>query len=109
MDYGLLCPNCKKEPSSHGSLFWLPPSSMRRMDIPYFMCGQCRTICADKRALKNYIRWWKSCDIIKRRTPTLKTLYNLALEQAEKNIDYYVDRIGYRRARFIRKLPEKKK
>lgn len=102
MDYKLLCPECKKEPSQ-GNLMFIPPFSFRRMDIPYFMCSPCRTICADKSAIMNYVRWWKSCGFVKQRLPSIKCLYKMAIERAESNVDYYVANIGYRRARFLRK------
>ena len=102
MDYQLLCPECKKEPSQ-GNLLFIPPRSFRRMDVPYFMCSSCRTICADKASIKKYVRWWKSCALTKLHLPSLKNLYKMALEQAENTVDYYVARVGYHRARFIRK------
>lgn len=102
MEYGLLCPKCKKEPSQ-GNLLFIPPWSMRRMDVPYFMCSPCRTICADKNSIKIYVRWWKGLGLVKQRLPSNKILYKIALEKAENVVDYYAAHVGYRRARFIRK------
>jgi hypothetical protein len=102
MDYQLLCPDCKKEPSQ-GNLLFIPPRSFRRMDVPYFMCSDCRIIYVDKEKIKQYVRWWKKLAFIKRHLPSNKVLYKMALEQAEDTVDYYVARVGYHRARFIRK------
>ena len=102
MDYGLLCQKCGKEPSQ-GTLLFIPSWSIRRMDIPYFMCGSCRIICADKASIRKYVCWWKKLAFTKRHLPSNKVLYKMALERAENIVDYYVANIGYHRARFLRK------
>src|SRR3989338_6835212 len=102
MDFKLLCPKCKKEPSQ-GNLLFILPWSARCMNAPYFTCSGCRVICVDKEKLRQYVRWWKELDFERRCLPSNKIIYKMALGKIENNIDYYVARIGYKRGRFIRK------
>lgn len=91
------CPKCGKNPSK--STIMTTQYSMYRLDLPYFMCGNCRFCSYDKRLIKQTISRWNKYSHATRRTP-YKEIYRGSIELLEESMKYCVDKIGYQVAKF---------
>lgn len=104
-NYTLRCPKCSamKEPE------WMIGSrsySVYRLDIPYFMCGECRLICLDKITVRKAISEWRDTrpkSIVG--IPPHEYIYQEMLRTLNKVVDYYCQTAGYRRIRFKKIIP----
>jgi len=100
-NHTLRCPKCDtdKEPE------WMIGSrnySMRRLDVPYFMCGECRLICLDKITLRKAISEWRR-DMPSKSIagiPSYEYIYQEMLKTLNKIVDYYCQTASYRRTQF---------
>lgn len=96
-NYLVCCPKCGqvKTPQNGPIIRY----SSIRLELPYFMCGECRLIYVDKIILRREISIWR------KRSPSTKSIRyeELCKEMAEtlnEIIEYYCQNIGYRRAKF---------
>ena len=92
------CPACKGQ--KHPSFAILSRQySARALALPYFLCGDCRTIYIDKNFVRECISSWRksSKDAMKR---PFKKFYQEAMQYLEGIINQYIQDLGYRRATF---------
>lgn len=98
-EYELPCPGCGKEKTP----CWMIGSrnySMQRLDVPYFMCGECRLICVNKTAVRKAISQWKNNLLTRKHLPSNEVLYKEMLKILDEVTEYYCRTAGYRRAKF---------
>lgn len=99
------CPKCgkKREPS------WaclITNYSIQRLDLPYFLCGDCRLMHIDKRLLRNIVSHWRKNSKYAQTFP-FKRIYAEVAEYMEEVIRT-MEKIGYRQKR-VRKTSQKHK
>ena len=84
------CPRCKKDlgPS------WMCDNnffshSWRRLDLPYFLCGDCRVAFVDKLLLRDCISSWRKSEKGLTRRISFRDAYAKARESVARVLDYY--------------------
>ena len=103
-DYALRCPKCNKEKGPE----WIIGTrgySMRRLDVPYFMCGICRIIDINNSTVHKAISSWENDLLSHKHIPSHKELYREMMEILNQVIDYYCQTAGYKRAKFKKIVP----
>ena len=101
-DFILRCPKCNEEKEAEW-VIGMRSYSARRLDVPYFMCGMCRTICVNKAAVRRAISLWRSELPSHKHLPSAEDLHKEMIETLERVvIDFYCCTAGYKRARFKR-------
>jgi hypothetical protein len=79
---------------------------MMALDVPYFVCVPCRTICINKEMVHRAIRTWNAyrhhgmC-----RVPPHRVLYQEMLTMLNEFVDDDIQRAGYRCTRFTKIVP----
>ena len=103
-EYDLYCPQCDKKAGTVNPMFIR--YSCRRIQLPIFLCSECRTIYIDKPTIRHIIGEWRKNDAFTRRIP-FKKLYREFLGELEKSVrTYWTSQLGYKRVRF-QKRPAK--
>lgn len=101
VDYDLYCPVCEKRACTANPGFIR--YSVRRLELPIFLCGECRTIYIDKKIIRHTINEWRKRGLYEKNI-TLKQLYKEFLEEVEKMVDtYLVPKLGYKKIRFLKR------
>lgn len=96
--YFLKCSKCGIEKEA----VWVIGSrtyAAQRLDVPYFVCSDCRLICLDRTSLSETIKWWKELNPSKH-IPSQGHLYREMFPLLDRVVQYYCDTAGYKRARF---------
>src|SRR3989344_5288438 len=104
-EYELYCPICKQK-ADYGTMPIVTSYSLSRLDLTFFLCSPCRSIGIDRQIFKSQIRAWRN-DFFnqnKKRFPPLKWLYQEFWRRLNENVDYYIDRLDYKRREF-KKIP----
>ncbi len=102
--YNLCCPKCNEEKTPE----WIIGTrrySMYRLDVPYFMCGECRVIYVSKSTVRKAISEWRNELSSRKHLPSYENLCKEMMTVLNKAIDYYCQTAGYRRARFKKIIP----
>lgn len=90
------CPKCGKEKHPHcASLIHF----IKRLDMPYFMCGDCRVLCYYKMTIRECVVQLRKNDSWARSVP-FKVLYKRAIEYMDKIVWHDIKELGYRFAYF---------
>lgn len=92
------CPKCGKkcEPS------WaclITNYSIQRLDLPYFLCGDCRLMHIDKLLLRNVVSHWRKNYNKYAKTFPFKRIYAEVMEYMEE-VRKMMEKIGYRQKKF---------
>lgn len=98
-EYNLLCPKCNNAKMPE----WVIGTrsySARRLDVPYFMCGNCRFIYVDKTIVRRTISEWMDNKFVSKSIPPYKKLYEEMLGVVNRVVEYYCQTAGYKRRRF---------
>lgn len=107
VNYDLYCPRCQSRADTANPMF--VRYSVRRLQLPIFLCGECRTIYIDKSIIRHIIREWHKSGLYERNI-TLKQLYREFLGKIEKMVDtYFVPNLGYEKVRFLKRPRESNK
>ena len=96
-DEDFYCPKCKKNPSKSTAM--TTEYSMYRLDLPYFLCGDCRLCSYDKQLIGQVIQRWDKHSHATSHTP-YEEIYRSSIKLLEELLEYYVSRVGYRIAKF---------
>ena len=91
------CPKCKKTPA-YNAVIGDRKYLARRLDLPYFLCGDCRICSYSKELIKQTIRRWKESVVVPDRQ-----IYRESTEALDKVLQYLIKTAGYRLGRFQRK------
>ena len=98
-DYDLYCPECKKKASTANPMFIR--YSVRRLELPIFLCGECRTIYVEKPTVRRIISEWRKGGMWTKMS--LRQLCDEFLGELEESVwTYWVAHLGYRKARFVK-------
>lgn len=101
-NYELYCPECNQKADTANPMF--VRYSVRRLQLPIFLCSSCQTVYIDKPIIRRIIREWREYGLWTKMP--LKRLYQEFIGELEKTVtEYWVAHLGYKRARF-RKLPK---
>ena len=93
------CSKCGKTPEYNAVM--TRKYSVRRLEFPYFLCGDCRICSYSKQLLRYWIsRWIK--DNHRAQVPYIQ-IYREAKEILEETLKYYMNTAGYRLGRFKKK------
>src|SRR3989344_1297106 len=87
------CPKCNKS-QPYTSVIGIRKYSARRLDLPYFLCGDCRICSYSKLLLRQTISRWRSS--IKIRGGSYDRVYQESKKTLEKVLAYYVKTASYR-------------
>ena len=102
--YELYCPECDKKAGVAMPMFI---RGARRIQLPIFLCSECRTIYIDKPAVRRAISEWREKDEFSRNWAPFQRLYKDLFGKLEEMIATdWVPRLGYKRIRF-QKRPAK--
>lgn len=101
------CPNCNKviDPCFlFNSEFF--KYSFSRLDLPYFLCGNCRLAYVDKKLIQKAVSDWR------KRTNAHKYIshkdaYKKALKFVEEQVRYLITHTGYEKIVRFNKAPRK--
>ena len=98
MNYDLYCPECNKKADAATSMFIR--YTIKRLELPIFLCSSCRTIYIDKPTIRRIISEWRKDGVSTRNMP-FKQLYQEFLIELEKMVTtHFVPRLGYKKIRF---------
>ena len=97
------CPKCGKE-KLPDNVIGSRSYSARRLDLPYFMCGDCRLIYADRPLIQQTIREYGN-ELSDPRAFPNRIVCKEMLALMESVIEYYCLTASYRRAKFL-KVPK---
>ncbi len=104
VSYDLYCPRCQNKASTANPCFIR--YSVRRLQLPIFLCGECRTIYIDKLIICHAINEWYRSGLCEKNI-TLRRLYREFLREIERMVDtYFVPKLGYKKINFL-KHPQK--
>lgn len=104
--YDLCCPQCDKKAGTANPMFIR--YSLRHLQLPIFLCSECRTIYIDKPIVRHIISEWRKDGAFTRKIP-FKKLYREFLGELEESVrTYWVHRLGYKKTRFLRRPTEPK-
>lgn len=99
--YDLYCPQCQKKADTANPMFIR--YSVRRLQLPIFLCGECRTIYIDKATIRHVISLWRKSGAFTRKMP-FRRLYQEFLKELEGLVaTHFVPRLGYKRVRFLKR------
>lgn len=99
--YDLYCPECDKKADAANPMFIR--YSARRLQLPIFLCSECRTIYIDKPIVRRIISEWRKNDAITRKIP-FEFLCREFLGEIEKSVrTMWVPKFGYRKVRFLKR------
>jgi len=87
------CPQCGKVPK-YNSVIGVREYSVRRLDLPYFMCGDCRLCSYSKLLLKQTISRWGNS--VKLKGISHSQVYQASKKIVEEVLAYYTRTAGYR-------------
>lgn len=96
MNEKFCCPECGKEAAPSNAI-WI--HFLHRLDLPYFVCGDCRTVYCDKILIKRQVSWLRKIESAARRVP-FKILFKTVMDYMNGIIEYNVSYLGYRVVRF---------
>lgn len=95
--YDFYCPKCGEKPSVYNSS--TTHYSMQKLNLPYFMCGDCRICGYDKKLIRTMIHQWdKHSHAISHFN--YKKIYLNSIRLLEERTAYYVKTAGYRISEF---------
>jgi len=104
-EYILLCPKCESAKTPEWVIGTMSYSA-QRLDVPYFMCGDCRLIYVDKAILRRAVSEWRNNGLVsKRSTPPYKKLCEEMFGVVNRVVEYYCRTAGYKRCRFRKVAP----
>lgn len=95
------CPQCDKR-MTHNGVIGIRGYLARRLDIPYFLCGDCRLCSYSKLLLRQTISRWKEGTAI--RGASYNQIYQESKKMLEETLVYYIKTAGYR---FVRRFKRK--
>jgi hypothetical protein len=100
-----VCPGCGAQGRDIVSVGGTRQYAIRRLDLPYFMCGRCRLIGYSKRLVDQCLRSWfhNQRRMMYRDGLTLRELRAEIRELVESWINHYISTAGYCRTSFKRK------
>ncbi len=105
-NYCFYCPECGKIADTANPMFI--QYSMRRLELPIFLCSPCRTIYIDKPTIRKIISEWRKDGPFAIRIPFEK-LYREFLGKVEDLVkNHYVPYLGYKIIRFLKNSPKSK-
>lgn len=100
-NYELCCPRCKMKAdfclTQHFTDY-----SVRRLELPVFLCSACQLICVDKPTVRRFIDSWYH-DSIRKEKVSLKAARKEFLGKLNELVNSYFVKIGYKRTRFIKR------
>ncbi len=104
--YGFYCPKCGQKADTAHPMFIR--YSMRRLELPIFLCSPCRTIYIDKPIIRKIISEWKKDGAMLKKIP-FESLYREFLGEVENLVaNHYVPYLGYKIIRFLKNPPKSK-
>ena len=92
------CPKCGKE-KLPDNLVSDRKYSVRALCLPYFMCGDCRLIYADKALAKKVFTEWRNSSENPRRIP-YRQAYGEMMGLLDETIESYCRTASYKRTKF---------
>lgn len=96
--YELYCPRCKTKAdfclTQHFTHY-----SMRRLELPVFVCSACRLICVDKPTVRRFIHAWYHDSMFKEKI-SFSATHKEFLGKLNELVNSYFANIGYKRVRF---------
>lgn len=95
------CPECNKVPE-YTSVIGVRKYSMRKLDLPYFLCGDCRICSYSKLLLRQCISRWRKDSAGAKAIP-YNQIYQESKGILEGTLRYYVKTAEYRLGRFRKK------
>ncbi len=100
-EYDFHCPKCKKKADTSNPMF--VRYTMRRLELPIFLCSECRKIYIDKSTVRREIAEWRRGGTFYPEQ-SIGKLYKEFLGELEEMVrTHWVPRLGYKRARFIKR------
>lgn len=99
-NYEMYCPQCKKMAGTANPMFIR--YSFRHLQLPIFLCSECRTIYIDRPIIRRIISEWRKNRAFTREMP-FNRLYKEFLGELEESLGtYWIPRLGYRKVRFLK-------
>lgn len=99
--YNLYCPRCKTKAdfclTQHFTNY-----SMRRLELPVFVCSACRLTCVDKPTVRRFIHEWYHDPMFKEKISFVE-IHGEFLGKLNGLVNSYFAKLGYRRAKFIKR------
>jgi hypothetical protein len=95
-DHIFCCPRCgQKATIAVASKFGF----LHRLDLPYYICSDCRVVYYDKQMTMEQVRQLRKIDSGARKVP-FRTIYQAAKELLDKCMEHFCDQMDYRIVRF---------
>lgn len=99
MENKFYCPKCGRETRPYHAA-WI--HFLHRLDLPHFMCGECRLTYYDKSMIMECVTWLRKVESGARDIP-FKVLYKRVTEYMDEIMQYNIEKLGYRFVRFKKK------
>lgn len=94
------CSKCGKTPEYNAIM--IRKYAVRRLGLPYFLCGDCRICSYSKQLLRHYVSRWRKDSPGAQAVPYIQ-IYQESKKTLEETLKYYMDTAGYQLGRFKRK------
>lgn len=97
------CPQCNRAVSPYivwdRKFFYY---SWARLELPYFLCGNCRTACVDKILVQKAVSSWRK-NTWAGKNISHREAYQKAKDVLSGTLQRHVEQLGYRIVRFYKK------
>lgn len=106
-EYVLYCPGCGNIKGPNW-VIGTKSYSVQTLDIPYFICSECRFVGIDKTVIRKALSSWKNDGFVSKNMPLYNKLYKEMLDIVSRAVSMYCRTAGYKRRKFrkiIHKLP----
>lgn len=103
IDYNFYCPECGKKAATANPMFIR--YSIIRLELPIFLCSNCRTIGIDKPVVRRIIsRWRKASRFFTAGKMSFNKLCKEFIEELEQALkEHWIPLLGYKKARFLKR------
>ena len=100
----LYCPKCGQKAKTLNPIFRC--YSMCRLELPIFLCLDCRTICIDRPTVRKIVRKYRKENVIWMKM-SFKDMCDGILGKLEKLAENpYISQCGYKKVRFLKNPPK---